>query len=110
LVGTTVITHAEILQARFAFLLKAADGEQWQRAQFWLRESVSFLEDLPTEDVDADAAAEFDRLRLMKSLRRIDRADLLIASIALVHRSLLVTRNLKHFRLVPGLRAENWAD
>jgi tRNA(fMet)-specific endonuclease VapC len=110
LVGTTVITRAEILQARFDFLLKAADGDQWQRAQYWLRESESFLADLPTADVDAAAAAEFDRLRQMRSLRKVDRADLLIASIAIARQSTLVTRNVRHFRLIPGLRVENWAD
>jgi tRNA(fMet)-specific endonuclease VapC len=110
LVGTTVITRAEILQARFDFLLKAADGEQWQRAQHWLSESESLLADLPVSNVDAAAAAEFDRLRQLKTLRKIGRADLLIASIALSRRATLVTRNLRHFRLVPDLRVENWAD
>jgi len=35
---------------------------------------------------------------------------LLIASIALANDALLVTRNLRHFRQVPNLRLENWAD
>ena len=77
-----MITRAEILQARFDFLLKAADGEQWQRAQYWLSESESLLADLPTTYVDTAAAAESDRLRQLKTLRKIGRADLLIASIA----------------------------
>ena len=110
LVGTTVITRAEILQARFNFLLKAADGEQWQRAQHWLSASESLLADLPMAYVDAAAAAEFDNLRQLKTLRKIGRADLLIASIALSRQATLVTRNLRHFRTVPGLRVENWAD
>jgi tRNA(fMet)-specific endonuclease VapC len=110
LIGTTVITRAEILQARFDFLLKAADGEQWQRAQHWLSESESLLADLPTTYVDTAAAAEFDKLRQLKTLRKIGRADLLIASIALSRQATLVTRNLRHFRSVPGLRVENWAD
>jgi tRNA(fMet)-specific endonuclease VapC len=109
-VGTTVITRAEILQARFEFLLKAADGEQWQRAQHWLTESESFLSDLPVANVDGPAADQFDRLRQVKSLRKIGRADLLIASIALSRQAMLVTRNVRHFRLIPGLRIENWAD
>ncbi|MCY2991330.1 MAG: type II toxin-antitoxin system VapC family toxin [Planctomycetota bacterium] len=110
LVGTTVITRVEILQARFEFLLKAADGEQWQRAQHWLTESESFLADLPVTNVDGPAADQFDRLRQVKSLRKIGRADLLIASIALSRQATLVTRNLRHFRQVPGLKVENWID
>ena len=109
-VATTVITRAEILEARFEFLLKAADGEQWLRAQHWLRESESFLADLLTVDVDVAAAAQFDRLRQAKSLRKIDRADLLIGCIALARQGTVVTRNLKHFRLIPGLSVENWTD
>lgn len=109
-VGTTVITRVEILQARFEFLLKAADGEQLQRAQHWLGASELLLADLAVSNVDAAAAAVFDRLRQLKSLRKIGRADLLIASIALSRQAMLVTRNLRHFRLVPGLLVENWAD
>ncbi len=56
------------------------------------------------------AAAEFDLLRRNKKLKKIGRGDLLIASIALAHRSTLATRNVRDFRQVPGLRVENWAD
>ncbi|NLY01674.1 MAG: hypothetical protein GXY83_36785 [Rhodopirellula sp.] len=35
-IGITVVTRIEILRARFDFLLKAADGEQLRRAQYWL--------------------------------------------------------------------------
>ena len=60
--------------------------------------------------VDAAAAAEFDRLLATKGLRRIGRADLLIASIALANKATLVTRNRRDFQKVPGLQIENWAD
>ena len=56
------------------------------------------------------AASEFDKLRQFKNLKRIARADLLIASIALAQRATLITRNLRHSRQVPGLNLENWAD
>lgn len=42
--------------------------------------------------------------------RGIGRADLLIASIALTQRATLVTRNLRHFRHIPGLSFANWVD
>jgi len=33
-----------------------------------------------------------------------------IASIALAHEALLLTRNLRDFTKAPGLRMENWLD
>jgi tRNA(fMet)-specific endonuclease VapC len=47
---------------------------------------------------DQIAIVQFDRLRAARSLRKIGRADLLIASIALANRATLVTRNLRHFQ------------
>jgi tRNA(fMet)-specific endonuclease VapC len=110
-VATTVISRIEILQGRFAMLLKAADGSELQRAQRWLDETVANLAEIPKLlPVDAASAAQFDRLRANKKLKRIGRADLLIAAISLANRATLVTRNRKDFQLVPGLQLENWAD
>ena len=60
--------------------------------------------------IDETVAREFERLRKLKGLRKIGRADLLIASIALANNATLVTRNLRHFRQVPGLTLVNWVD
>jgi tRNA(fMet)-specific endonuclease VapC len=109
-VATTVITKIQILQARHAFVLKAADGEELLRAQGWLFRSEALLGQMLVMPLDEDAAAEFDRLRAERRLRKIGRADLLIAAVALAKRATLVTRNLRHFREVPNLRLENWAD
>jgi tRNA(fMet)-specific endonuclease VapC len=59
---------------------------------------------------DVQAAHHFDRLRATRGLRKIDHADLLIASIVLARKATLVTRNLRHFRLIPGLQIVNWAN
>lgn len=109
-VAITVITWIEILRGRFDALLKASDGTQLRRAQEFLRRSEERLRALEIVSVDAAAATEFDRLRQNKKLKRLGRGDLLIASIALAHGAILVTRNLKDFRQIPGLRSENWAD
>jgi tRNA(fMet)-specific endonuclease VapC len=42
-------------------------------------------------------------------MRRIGRADLLIACIALAHDATVVTRNIRHFRQVPGLKIVDWS-
>lgn len=109
-VAITVITRIEILQGRFAAVLKASHGEQLVRPHELLQRSEQRLRLLETIPVDGNAAAEFDRLRQNKKLKKIGRGDLLIASIALAHRATLVTRNVKDFRQIPGLQVENWAD
>lgn len=105
----TLISRIEILQGRFASVLKAEDGEKLIQAQRRLQETEKDLERFAILDV-APAATEFDRLRENKKLKKIGRGDLLIAAIALAHRATLVTRNVKDFLQVPGLRVENWAD
>lgn len=79
-------------------------------AQQRLEMSEHHLRQVPILAVDAAAAAEFDRLRHHKKLKKIGQADLLIAAITLAHRATLVSRNLKDFHQVPGLQVENWAD
>src|SRR5262249_55425163 len=109
-VQTTVITHIEILGGRFAFVMKAPDGEQLLRAQALLRKTQDDLVRFPAVQINDVVAEKFDQLRANKKLKKIGRADLLIACTALAYDAVLVTRNLRHFQLVPGLRLENWAD
>ncbi len=110
-IAVSVITQIEMLRGRFDFLLKAANGEQLLRAQTLLEQTQRGLAEFATIlSIDALAAAEFDRLRDNKKLKKVGRADLLIAAIALARRATVVTRNTRHFRDVPGLRVENWAD
>lgn len=109
-IAITIVTRIEILRGRFEFVLKAADGIQLQVAQQRLNDTEAQLADVVVIPFDAAAAREFDRLRQEKPLRKIGRADLLIAAIALAQRATLVTRNVRHFRMVPGLHVVNWAD
>ena len=109
-VATTIITRIEVLRGRFDYVLKAADGDQLQRAQLWLMRSERDLARFGCLPISAASANVFDQLRSQKKLLKIGRSDLLIASIVLANRATLVTRNVGHFRQVPGLRLENWAD
>lgn len=108
-VVTTVISQVEILRARFDYLMKAKDGQQLQNAQHWLRLSMQLFDTMTIVSISTDAAAEFDRLLQAKGLRKIGRGDLLIACIAIAHKAIVVTRNVKDFSLVPGLQIVNWA-
>lgn len=57
---------------------------------------------------DDDTAARFAELRQQGI--RIGTLDLRIASIALAYDAVLLSQNLRDFRLVPGLKVENWID
>jgi len=106
----SVITKIEVLQGRFATLLKAANAAELLRGQERLDQADRDLRPfrvLPVTDV---AAQQFDGLRQNKKLKKIGRADLLIAAIVLANHAKLVTRNLKDFRQVTGLLVENWLD
>jgi tRNA(fMet)-specific endonuclease VapC len=106
-VAITLITRIELLQGRFASVLKAENGE---KAQHRLDENEKDLDRFTILVFDSMAAAEFDRLRKNKKLKKIGRCDLLIAVLTLANRATLVTRNRKDFGQVPGLKVGDWAD
>src|SRR5262249_42019669 len=110
-IAITVVTRIEVLQGRFAFLLKAATVADQVRAQLWLDRTDQLLASIPVIlPLTEDAALQFQQLRQNKKLKKVGRADLLIAAITLANDATLVTRNLKDFRQVPSLQVENWAD
>jgi tRNA(fMet)-specific endonuclease VapC len=109
-VATTIVSAIEVLRGRHEFLLKAANGDELLRAQELLDASEALLLDTQIICVNARVAAEFDKVRLDKKLKKIGRPDLLIACIARAHQATLVTRNVVHFRQMHGLKVENWVD
>ena len=109
-VGTTIITRIEVLRGRFDFALKAATGEELLVAHRLLWRTEELLGQMIILPLDQAAAVQFDTLRQAKGTRKMGRADLLVASIALAHRATLVTRNVRHFNHVPGLVVVNWVD
>jgi tRNA(fMet)-specific endonuclease VapC len=109
-VGISIITKVEVLRGRIDYLIKAETGESLLKAQELLFRTEALLNELLIVPVDRVAAIEFDRLRSESKFRKIGRADLLIASITLANRATLVTRNLRHFKQIPGLKLENWVD
>ncbi|MDB9422050.1 type II toxin-antitoxin system VapC family toxin [Microcystis aeruginosa] len=109
-VAITIVTKVEILRGRIDYLLKAFSGRDLLKAQELFSRSETLLNQLPVILIDPDAANQFDRLQGISKFRKIGRADLLIASIALADQATLVTRNLRHFRQIPHLFLENWVD
>lgn len=108
--AVTVVTRMEILQGRFASLLKAANEEELKKASDRFRTSEALLHSFAVVDVNETAAAHFERLRKQRKLTKMGRSDMLMACIVLAHDALLVTRNVDDYKPVVGLRVSNWAD
>ena len=109
-VAITIVTKIELLRGRYEYVLKAASGAELLKAQQLLARTEALLELLQVLPFNKIAATYFDQLRRAKGLRKIGRADMLTASIALAYRAILVTRNVRHFQPVSGLTIENWVD
>ena len=108
--GIAVITKIEVLQGRMAALLKADTHARFLDAQQKLIVAEQRLQEMRIFLLNESALSVFDKLATVRGLKKIGRADLLIASIALARHATLVTRNLKHFKLIPQLKGENWVD
>src|SRR5581483_2176931 len=90
-VAMTIINRIQILEGRFAMLLKSADGQELRRAQQLHDRALEHLAKIPYVIPIDDAAADaFDQLRQHRKLKKIGRADLLIAAITLANRATLV--------------------
>jgi tRNA(fMet)-specific endonuclease VapC len=106
----TVITRHEILRGRVEAMLKAANEVELRTAADRFRTAKEVLSDFLVVDFDDNSIRHFGRLRKLKTLKKMGRADMLIACIALANDALLVTRNTKDYKDVAGLRIENWVD
>jgi tRNA(fMet)-specific endonuclease VapC len=107
-IGTTIVSVEEQWRGWLAVIARVRDVAR-QVAPY--RELMGLLDSLQKWTIlpfDEAAAAEYARLRADGI--RIGTMDLKIASIALVHKALLLSANLSDFRKVPGLRVENWLD
>ncbi len=106
----SIVSRIEVLQGRFASVLKAANAEELLRLQERLLTADRQLSEFAIVPFDKASGSEFDRLRQSKRHGKMGRNDLLIACTALANRATLVTRNVKDFKMAPGLRLEIWAD
>jgi tRNA(fMet)-specific endonuclease VapC len=109
-VGTTIVTKIELLRGRMDYVLKAATEADILRAQELLLRAEELLAQILVVPISPPALIQLERLTSMQGVRKIGRADLLIASIAIANKAVLVTRNLRHFRQIPELRVSNWVD
>ena len=105
-VVTTIITFEEQTRGWLAFQARGRSLEQQVNAYRNLKRHLDIYLGLNVLEFTMKAAREFDRLRTLRL--RIGSMDLKIAAIALIADATLLTRNLKDFSRVPGLRLENW--
>ena len=106
LVAVTIITYEEQMRGRLAFSAKAKTGSAQVRAFDKLGRHLKRFCEIPIIAFDDQASAVFNRLRA--SGVRIGTPDLRIASIALANEAILLTRNVRDFEKVSGLRFEDW--
>lgn len=102
-------TWVEVMCGRLDMVRKASGSTELLRALEWLHHSMQFLAAFPIIPFDNEAATEYERLRSNKSLKKVDRGDLIAASIALAHQATLVTRNTRHFGAIPWLQVTDWS-
>lgn len=107
-VSVTAITVEESLRGWLAEIRRHNRPRDQIAAYARLMLQVEFYASWLVLPWDSDAADKFESLAHLR--QKIGTQDLKIASIALAHDSLLLTRNVQDFTPVPGLRVENWLD
>ena len=109
-ITTTIVTKIEMLRGRIDYIIKAQADDDLLNAQKRFDRTEELLSQIKIISITPDSVDRLAQLINSSKLRKIGRADLVIASIALSHRATLVTRNLRHFKQIPGLVVTNWVD
>jgi tRNA(fMet)-specific endonuclease VapC len=105
-IATTIVTYEEQTRGWLAYAAKSRDVAHQIKAYNRLKRHLQAYLGFEVVDFDEAAANEYERLRGLKL--RLGSADLKIAAITLSRNGLLLSRNLRDFEKVPGLRVEDW--
>jgi tRNA(fMet)-specific endonuclease VapC len=103
----SVVTVEEQLSGWYTLLRKARRPEKLAWAYRRLAANVRFLSGLRILDFDEAAIERYEALRALKL--KVRKMDLRIATTALEHGAILVSRNVRDFEQVPGLAVEDWS-
>ena len=104
----TIVTPEEVLKGWMAAIQPHRQADLGVRAYGEFHHSLEGFRDWFILPWTHDAARNFALLKSQKL--NIGTKDLCIASIALEYDATVLTRNLRDFRKVPGLKSENWLD
>lgn len=101
-VGTTIMTHTELLYGAYNSSRKKKN----------LEEIEFFLANISIIPFGREASKIYAQLKsdLRKKGNLLADMDLMIASIVLQHKGILVTNNTRHFSRIKSLKIENWYD
>ena len=103
---TTIVSIGEQLRGLNALIASARSDSQIIEHYGRLSKKLDTMHGLQILPWTHDAMSNFHELR--RARIRIGTMDLRIASIALTHDATLLSRNLRDFTKIPGLRVEDW--
>jgi tRNA(fMet)-specific endonuclease VapC len=106
-IAITVITIEEQLSGWYTYVRKATRPDDLARGYQELADSIPFLANWKILPYPEPAIARYQYLAKLKL--KVRKMDLRIAAIVLENNATLVTRNLRDFRRVPNLVAEDWS-
>ncbi len=107
-VAITALTIEEQLSGWYTQVRKARQPKRLAWAYRRLCDTVRFLSRMQILTYDEAAMDRYEQLRQQKV--KIGRTDLRIAATVLQHGAILVTRNVRDFKRVPGLQIEDWSQ
>ncbi len=105
--AVSVVTVEEQLSGWYTQLRQAKRPERLAWAYRRLAATVRFLSQVQIVDFDEPAIQRCEQLKKLKL--KVRKMDLRIAATVLERGAILVTRNVRDFRQVPGLRIEDWS-
>ena len=105
---TTLVTIQEVTQGWLAEINRRQAGRDQLQAYKQFHLAIRSFENITLLPFDEEAAEQFHRPQALRL--NVGTMDLKIAAIAMSHAALLLSRNLRDFTRVPGLRLENWLD
>jgi tRNA(fMet)-specific endonuclease VapC len=104
----TIITAEEQISGWYALIRQARKASDLAAGYARLARTIEVLGAWHLLPFTEPAIRRVEVLKRQKLKVRI--MDLRIAAIVLEHNATLVTRNVKDFQRVPGLKIENWAE
>ncbi len=105
-ISISVITVEEQLSGWYDQLRKVSSHEEHAEAYRRLQETSKFLGRVNILPFTVSSIVRWEQLK--KAKLNVRSMDLKIASIALEYQAIVVTRNIRDFSRVPGVKTENW--